>query len=233
MKLGEIIKEYRIANNLTMHEFSTRSGLSKGYISILEKNKRPQNNKEIIPSIDTFNKVAVAMNISLDALLKMVNSDQLISLEKDHLEPSNVTPVDLDQSSKISGVSIPIVGTIVAGMPVDAYEDILGYEEISPELARTGEFVCLRVKGNSMSPKIEAGDLVIVRLQSDVDSGDVAVVKINGDETTLKKVQKSEAGITLIAYNPAVYEPHFYNNEEIENLLVLVCGKVVEMKRTF
>lgn len=164
---------------------------------------------------------------TLDKLAKLFNVDIDDLNNKDLTIPYSPTP-----KHKV-GVSVPIIGTIVAGMPVDAYEDILGYEEISSELAGTGEFVCLRVKGNSMSPKIEEGDLVIVRLQSDVESGDVAVVKINGDETTLKKVQKSEAGITLIAYNPAVYEPHFYNNKEIENLPVLVCGKVVEMKRTF
>ena len=84
-----------------------------------------------------------------------------------------------------------------------------------------------------MSPVIQDGDLVVIRSQQDVDSGDIAAVRINGDESTLKQVQKSEAGITLIAYNPSVYPPHFYSNKEIEELPIEIDGKVVEMKRIF
>lgn len=80
MTLGELIKKYRNANGLTMQDFATRSGLSKGYISMLEKGKHPQNNKPIVPSIDTFGKVAKAMCISLNELLVMVDDDQLIDL---------------------------------------------------------------------------------------------------------------------------------------------------------
>ena len=125
------------------------------------------------------------------------------------------------------------IDNFVAGLPADVYEDPQGYEEISHELARTGEFICLKVKGDSMSPVIQDGDLVVIRSQQDVDSGDIAAVRINGDESTLKQVQKSEAGITLIAYNPSVYPPHFYSNKEIEELPIEIDGKVVEMKRIF
>lgn len=167
------------------------------------------------PPLKTLDKLAKLFGVDIDDL----NS-------KDLSVPQNV-------ERKSTGVSIPIVSTIVAGMPADAYEDPLGHEEISHELAKTGDFICLKVKGDSMSPIIQEGDLVIIRQQNDVESGDIAVVRINGDEATLKKVQKSEDGITLIAYNPAVYEPHFYSNKEIEELPVEVDGKVVEMKRMF
>ena len=83
MTLGELIKKYRSANGLTMQDFATRSGLSKGYISMLEKGKHPQNNKPIVPSIDTFGKVAKAMCISLNELLVMVDDDQLIDLSEE------------------------------------------------------------------------------------------------------------------------------------------------------
>ena len=73
MTLGDLIKAYRAAHGLTMQEFANLSGLSKAYVSMLEKNKHPQNNKEIIPSIDTFNKVARAMNISLNVNFSKVS----------------------------------------------------------------------------------------------------------------------------------------------------------------
>lgn len=170
------------------------------------------------PPLRTLDKLAKLFNVDIDDLN---NADLTAATQSSHT------------IRKSTGVSIPIVSSIVAGLPADVYEDPQGYEEISHELARTGDFICLRVKGDSMSPVIQDGDLVVIRAQQDVDSGDIAAVRIGRDESTLKQVQKSEAGITLIAYNPAVYPPHFYSNKEIEELPIEIDGKVVEMKRIF
>ena len=128
------------------------------------------------------------------------------------------------------GVKIPVLGRVVAGVPLEAVEEILDYEEITPELAATGEFFALQIRGRSMEPRMLEGDVVIVRRQSDVDSGDIAIVLVNGDEATVKRVSKSDRGITLIATNPNVYEPHFYSSEEINDLPVQILGKVVELR---
>lgn len=69
MNLSTIIKNYRLANNLTMQEFADACGLSKGYISMLENGRHPRNNKEVIPSLDTYRKLSEAMNVLLDDLL--------------------------------------------------------------------------------------------------------------------------------------------------------------------
>lgn len=74
------------------------------------------------------------------------------------------------------------------------------------------------------------GNIGIVRQQEDVDSGDIAIVMVNGDEATVKRVKKQEEGITLIATNTSVYEPHFYSNQEIRDLPVRMLGKVVELR---
>lgn len=81
-----------------------------------------------------------------------------------------------------------------------------------------------------MEPRILEGDVVIVRQQEDVDSGDIAIVMVNGDEATVKRVKKQEDGITLIATNTSVYEPHFYSNQEIRDFPVRILGKVVELR---
>lgn len=81
-----------------------------------------------------------------------------------------------------------------------------------------------------MEPRILEGDIVIVRQQEDVDSGDIAIVLVNGDEATVKRVKKQAEGITLIATNTSVYEPHFYSNQEIRDLPVRILGKVVELR---
>ena len=131
------------------------------------------------------------------------------------------------------GVKIPILGVVVAGTPISAIENILGYEEITPEMAATGDFFCLKVKGASMEPKLFEGDLLIIRQQTDVDSNEIAVVLVNGDEATVKQIKKATSGITLIGYNVAVYPPRFYSNQEIQDLPVTIIGKVVELRRPF
>lgn len=127
-------------------------------------------------------------------------------------------------------IRIPVLGRVAAGIPIDAIEEIIDYEDISAEMAAGGaEYFGLQIKGDSMEPKIGNGDIVIVRKQPDVESGEIAVVLVNGDDATVKRVKKSAAGITLIANNPA-YDPVFYSNEDIEKLPVAILGRVVELR---
>lgn len=132
-----------------------------------------------------------------------------------------------------SAVKIPVLGTVVAGLPIAAHQEVLDWEEIPTKMAVTGEYFGLKVKGTSMEPRFVEGDVVIVRQQPDVESGDIAVILINGEDATLKKVIKGDGGITLIALNMASYEPHFYSWQDIEALPVRIIGKVVELRGKF
>ena len=134
--------------------------------------------------------------------------------------------------NEIGSKLIPVLGEVAAGIPIDAIENIVDYEEIDSALASTGELFGLRVKGHSMEPRICDGDTVIVRQQPDVDSGEFAVVLVNGSEATVKKIKKSPNGLGLIPLNPA-YAPTYYTPDEIENLPVSIVGKVVELRGKF
>lgn len=127
---------------------------------------------------------------------------------------------------------VAVLGSIPAGIPVDAIEDIIDFEEISREDAMSGEFFGLKVKGDSMSPRISHNDVVIIRKQDDAENGDICAVMVNGYEATLKQIKKSESGLTLIPFNNS-YSPMFYSNEEIETLPVRIIGKVVELRAKF
>lgn len=127
----------------------------------------------------------------------------------------------------MKGNKIPLLGSVAAGIPIEAIQYIEDYEEIPAALGDPREFFALRVKGESMEPKISDGDIIIVHKQEDVDSGQIAVVQVNGDEATVKIVKKSSSGITLIGLNVDVYPPHFYTSEEVENKPVRIVGKVV------
>ncbi|MBK5254214.1 MAG: helix-turn-helix domain-containing protein [Peptostreptococcaceae bacterium] len=131
------------------------------------------------------------------------------------------------------GVRIPVLGRVVAGVPVEAIEDIIDYEEITPDLASQGEFFALQIKGDSMSPRMQDGDVVIIKQQSDIECGDIAVVLVNGHDATIKKVKKYEDGsLSLIPTNPT-FQPLFFSMNEVVNEPVTIVGRVVELRAKF
>lgn len=151
-----------------------------------------------------------------------------------HVEPKFLfsdAVEELDANLKV--YSIPIVGKVMAGTPIDAIENITDYIRVTNPAAADGSYYALHVTGASMEPEMREGDLVIVHKQDYFDSGDICIVLVNGDEATVKKVIKSDQGITLIGFNATVYPPHFYNVRQVEELPVRVIGKVKEVRRSY
>lgn len=151
----------------------------------------------------------------------------------DLMEKFDATNATSSLEASVSSVRIPVLGHVAAGVPIAAIQDIIDYEEISEAMARGGEFFGLIIEGTSMQPTINNGDIVIVRQQREVENGEIAVVLVNGNDATVKEIQLSEAGLTLIGHNPAVFPPKFYTKEEVIALPVTIIGKVVEMRRKF
>lgn len=129
------------------------------------------------------------------------------------------------------GVKIPILGRVIAGLPAYADQEIIGYDEITEERARTGEYFALIVRGDSMEPLFYEGDHVIIERQPDVDNGEIAIVGVDGDDATIKRIRKVDGGIILQPENRA-YEPMFFSNKDIMERPVTIYGKVVEQRRT-
>lgn len=151
-----------------------------------------------------------------------------------HVEPKFLFPdaaQELDANLKV--YRIPIVGKVVAGTPIDAIENITDYIRVTNPAAADGSYYALHVTGASMEPEMREGDLVIVHKQDYFDSGDICIVLVNGNEATVKKVIKSDQGITLIGFNATVYPPHFYNARQVEELPVRVIGKVKQVRRSY
>lgn len=205
MAFAEKLKELRQQKGMTQSELAKLLNMQRSTLGMYETGKRE-------PNFETLNMFANFFNVDMNTLMDMNNT-------------SNQNP-----SSPVRSIKIPVLGTVVAGVPLEAVENIIGWEEISPAMAATGEHFALRIKGTSMEPRICEGDIVVVRKQEDIESGDTAIVLINGGEATVKKVKKTEEGIMLIANNMAVYSPHFYSNKDIESLPVQIIGKVVELR---
>lgn len=201
------VKELRKQKHITQEELGKVLDIQKAAISKYENGRAE-------PSTEVLKKMSAYFGVSIDYLL-------------------GNSPAKLSAQKLGRGVRIPVLGRVVAGIPIEAVQEILDYEEITPELAATGEFFALQVKGDSMLPKLEEGDIVIVKKQADVETGDIAIVLVNGDEATIKQVKKVTGGIMLYGFNPDVYEPHFYSNQQIEELPVRILGKVIESRRSW
>lgn len=138
---------------------------------------------------------------------------------------------DLNHNTR-KGVVINVLGRVAAGIPIEAIEDVIDTEEISEELASTGDFFGLQIHGKSMEPRMKEGDVVIVRKQDDAESGDIVIAMVNGDEATCKKLIKHEQGISLVSFN-SEYEPMYFTPIDIQEKPVKIIGRVVELRAKF
>ena len=170
--------------------------------------------KDSDPDLKSVIKLANYLGVSMDYILTG--------------EKENIQKIELDDEP----IQIRVLGKVAAGIPIEAVEDVIGEETISKKMAETGDYFGLRISGDSMEPAIHHGSIVIVRQQDDVENGDIAIVIVNGEDATCKKIEKFENGIMLVPINKA-YEEKFYANEEIEKLPVRIIGKVVESRMKF
>ncbi len=206
------LQKLRAEKKYSQLKLASMLGVSRSAVAMWESGASQPDN-------DTLLKIANIFDVSVDYLLGRDDNQQL------------------SKPARRKGVRIPVYGDTAAGVPILAIEDFDSddpddWEEITEDMARGGDYIALRIKGDSMEPRMKTGDVVIVRLQPDIETGDVAIVRVNGDSATCKKIKKTPQGLWLISFNPE-YEPMFYSPKEIEELPVAIIGKVVELRAKF
>jgi repressor LexA len=214
---GKKLKTLRKSRNLTQEglakALNTKYGtnFNKGMISKWENDREE-------PRIDSVRYIADFFNVSLDEILGLKDNEV------------NVYEVVENDFSNI--VNLPIVGTIAAGQPILAAQNIEGYMPIlSSFLNKYKEYFYLRVKGNSMNLEFPDGSYVLVERTNEVENGSIAVVLVNGYEATVKKVSINKNIITLIpmSSDPS-YQPQIYDITKDE---VKIIGKVVQAVKIY
>lgn len=209
--IGKRIKEQREAVGMTQEELANKLGYkNKSTIAKIEVGANDIVQSKVI-------EFANALNTTIAYLMGWDN---------------NISPISNTTNDKKKGVTINVLGRVAAGIPIEAIENIIDTEEISEDMAATGEFFGLQIHGNSMEPRICEGDVVIVRQQSDAESGEIVIATVNGTDATCKRLRKYRDGIELISFNPS-YNPMFYSNEDIATKPVQIIGKVVELRGKF
>ncbi|MGI5954470.1 LexA family protein [Dysosmobacter sp.] len=199
----EQLKVFRKKMGLTQADVADHLGIDRSTYAKYETGQSE-------PNFDMLQKISLLFRTSIDVLIN-----------------GNAAP------TSTGGKWIPVLGDVAAGIPIEAIEDIVDYEEIDAALAATGDFFGLRIKGSSMEPRIREGDVVIVRKQDDADTGDTAVIMVNGDSATVKRIKKEPDGsLVLIPNNPA-YDAQHFSPAEILDKPVHIIGKVVELRGKF
>lgn len=195
------IKILRIKKGLKQEELSKIINVSQASLSGYENEKFEPDNKTLLHLASYF-------GVSTDYLLG--NEDVPWSFAK--------------QEKKI-----PVFRRIRAEWSVQNAKEIIGYEEISEDMVRQGNYFAIKAHGDSMEPRIQDGDIVIMHKQSEAESGNVVAVSISGNEATIQKIVKYESGLTLISYNPK-YDPVSYSKADVIRLPIIVLGKAVELR---
>jgi len=221
MTIGDRIKKRREELNISQEEL----GLKLGYKSRSSINKIELDGRSLPQS--KIKAIAEALETT---------PSYIMGWEEERLKHwDDITDLPALRSEILRlqrGMQIPVLGEVAAGTPIFAEENYIGYEEISEEIASTGKYFGLKIKGDSMSPRISEGDTVIVRQQDDAESGDIVIVLVNGDSATCKKLMKYQDGISLISLNPT-HEPMVFTNKEIIETPINIIGKVVENRQKY
>lgn len=197
MDLGSKIKEKRNELGLTLEEIGDSVGVSKSTVMKWET-----------------------------GYIENMRKDKIVLLAKAlRVSPLWILGLEEDEQYE-NAISIPVYGSIPAGIPLEAIEDTQGEIDIPIEWIKGDkEFIALKVKGDSMYPKYLDGDTVIIQLQKDCENGQDCACYVNGYDATLKRVEKTLNGITLIPLNPN-YPPKTYNNGNVS-----ILGIVKELRR--
>lgn len=206
----EIFAQLLLQKGLKAADVCRATGIKSPVFSEWKKGKSKPNTEKML-------KIANFLGVSIEYLM---------TGEEEPSKKHNVS------THSRHGVPINVLGRVAAGIPIEAVEEIIDIEEISEDMAKTGEFFGLQIHGDSMEPRMLDGDIVIVRKQDDAESGDIVIAMVNGDDATCKRIRKYKDGIELISNNPS-YKPMYFSNYEIENKPVKIIGKVVELRGKF
>ena len=217
-ELGKCLKQLREIKGLSLREVDKLSNISYTHLNMIENGKR-----NVTPAL-------------LRNLAQLYNVDYLDLYEK----AGYIDLIEDEKKSKIKTdilgnpvVPLPLVGSVKAGYNYLAQENWIGTIDVETSLVGDGnDYFALKVKGDSMAPVFIEGDIVIIKRQSDCENNEYAVVIINGDEGTLKKIKKTDSGIILQPLNPA-YGPVMYTKEEMETIPIIIVGVVKQLKREF
>jgi len=198
--VGRKIKSLRESTHMTQEQLAQRMNTTNQSISRYESGARKANQ-------DTLYELAEIFNVEIGDFFPKRNS-----------------PVGTDRPQLV-----PIVGSIAAGKPSYAVEDITGYLSLPPSKPVKDSYIYLEVSSDSMDKKFPVGSYVLIDTSSQVENGDVAAVKLNGEDATLKQIKFQEDGKTVILIPQSRNQNYYPVAINLEETHLSLIGKAVGM----
>lgn len=231
MAIGQQIKKIREELGLTQEELATKIGYkSKSTINKIELGINDIPQKKIVAFANALNTTVAELMEWDDATSKQ---SHMIYHPSVNIGKAIEKGLVDDSSHVTAAIRIPVYGRVAAGIPMEAIQEIIDWEEIASAMASDGEYFALQIHGDSMEPKISNGDVVIVRKQETADDGDLVIALVNGNDAVCKRLKRYDNGtLALISTNPA-YDPMYFTKGEIDNTPVRILGKVKELRAKF
>lgn len=175
--------------------------------------------------------ISEAIDVSKSTVSRWENGVIKKISDNNKMKLSKLFNIDIDDYLKHRFFK-PILGTVRAGYNLIANEDIVGYEEVSKSDYDRGDYY-LKVVGDSMTgSRINNGDLVYIQQTNFVENGSIAVLLIEDEEVTIKRVVYKDSLLILEASNPD-YETRYFNEEDVENHRIQILGRVLNVKVNF
>lgn len=197
---ADVLKELRTSADISRSTLAKALNVSVGTISNYENNLRVPHDTE------TWRRIANYFNVSVDYLMSSQESDE---------QETDKPFIHIDNS-----IPLPIYGTVSAGIGAYADNDIIGYENIPQDWIKSAsDYVLLQVKGDSMYPVFMENDLLLVKCQPVVESGEYAVVLIDGNEGVVKQFIQRNNTIELVSKNP-MYPPRKFEGEAMDRIRI-------------
>jgi repressor LexA len=239
MNIGENIRNFREKRNMSRTDMQEVCGIGYHYIGAIERNEKT-------PTIETLLKISRAFNITISELIgesepnlteeERALLDNAKNLDENQLNaiinlinvfstktPYKITKDELSIAAEdgfiYANKSIPILGYVAAGKPIEAIENKIGEIDITSDMPKETDFA-LYIKGDSMEPLINNGQLVYVQKHEDAENGDIVIAYHNGD-VTCKKLYKHNSTVELRSLN-VKYAPIIISKGEFK-----LIGKVL------
>lgn len=200
--INDVLKDYRTNLGISLDELGKITGIPKSTLS------RYENNFDQKMDIGNVFEIAKALKIPISVIGREIFDG--LTADEDF------------------GAKVPVLGKVSAGLGTEAYEEVLCYETVEAKYG-TNDYFCLQVKGDSMSPRIDHEDIVLVKRQNYVESGELAIVIVDNEDGLIKKVEYGNDCIKLISFNMQHYPERVFEKDEMNR--VKIIGKVIESKR--
>lgn len=214
---SERLRELRNSRKLSQQNLADELKISKSSVNMYERGERE-------PGIETLENIADFFNVDMDFLIG--KTDVANRAINGFAEKSNISAVIPNGNI----YQIPVFDSVSAGFGAYASDEIIDYiPAVIMNESDVDDTIAIHVSGDSMYPKIEDGDTIVVRKQTSVDSGSIAVVLLDGEEGLVKKVNYGDDWIELVSLNPE-YQTRRFEGEEV--LRIQVVGLVKQIVKT-